>query len=255
MSISKLTVTNVSKQYGERIVLKDFNIEAKQGEIIALLGPNGAGKTTSFYIIVGIISASHGSILLNNTDITSYPLYMRSKIGIGYLPQEPSIFRKLSVEDNLKVALEAKYGQNKKIIQEKMEQLLTEFNIQHIRKSQGGVLSGGERRRVEVARILAIEPSFLLLDEPFAGVDPIAVNDIKNLITSLKQRGIGIIITDHNVRETLEIVDRAYILFDGTIICKGSPKEIIQNQQVRKVYLGEDFEIKQNNKTIYESTK
>ena len=240
----KLTATNISKDYGKRTVLKEFNIEANQGEIVALLGPNGAGKTTSFYIIVGIIAATKGIIKLDNYDITHFPLYMRSRLGIGYLPQEASIFRKLSVEDNLKVALEAKYGNNKQKIQEKMEQLLDEFNIQHIRKSLGGVLSGGERRRVEVARILAIDPAFLLLDEPFAGVDPIAVNDIKNLIISLKNRGIGVIITDHNVRETLEIVDRAYILFDGKIICRGNANDIVNNEQVRKVYLGDDFEIK-----------
>ena len=243
---AKLVALNISKSYGTKAILKDINIEAKQNEIIALLGPNGAGKTTSFYIIVGILSATSGKILFNDTDITCYPLYMRSKLGIGYLPQEASIFRKLSVEDNLKIALEAKYGNDKQTINQHMEQLLDEFNIQHIRKSIGGVLSGGERRRVEVARILAINPTFLLLDEPFAGVDPIAVDDIKNLILSLKQKGIGVIITDHNVRETLEIVDRAYILFDGKIICHGNPKDIVKNEQVRQVYLGKDFEIKQH---------
>lgn len=246
----KLTASNVSKAYGKKSVLKEFDIEANQGEIVALLGPNGAGKTTSFYIIVGIVSASNGQVLLDGKDITTLPLYERAKLGIGYLPQEASIFRKLSVEDNLRIALETKYRtnnkQNKKKIAEKLEQLLTEFNIQHVRKSLGSVLSGGERRRVEVARILAIEPSFLLLDEPFAGVDPIAVNDIKNLVVSLKSRGIGVIITDHNVRETLEIVDRAYILFDGKIICRGTPEDIVNNEQVRNVYLGDDFEIKRH---------
>lgn len=255
----KLIASNVSKAYGKKVVLKEFNIEANQGEIVALLGPNGAGKTTSFYIIVGIASATNGNILLDNKDITTLPLYERAKLGIGYLPQEASIFRKLSVEDNLRVALEAKYGtkskQNKQKIAEKLEQLLTEFHIQHVRKSLGAILSGGERRRVEVARILAIEPSFLLLDEPFAGVDPIAVNDIKNLVVSLKSRGIGVIITDHNVRETLEIVDRAYILFDGKIICRGTPEDIVKNEQVRSVYLGDDFEIKQHKKTQQKNTQ
>lgn len=244
---SKLSAVSISKNYGKKVVLSDFNIHAEQGEIIALLGPNGAGKTTSFYIIVGIADATSGSVIMDDVDITRFPLYMRAKIGIGYLPQENSIFRKMSVEDNLIIALEAKYGKGKKsreIINQRLEQLLTEFNIQHIRKSLGGVLSGGERRRVEVARILAIDPAFLLLDEPFAGVDPIAVNDIKNMITKLKDRGIGIIITDHNVRETLEIVDRAYILYGGRIICSGKPEEIVQNETARSVYLGEDFEIK-----------
>ena len=242
----KLIVKNVSKTYGARTVLRDFNIEAQCGDIVALLGPNGAGKTTSFYIIVGIISASCGEVILNGTDITSFPLYVRAKFGIGYLPQEESIFRMLTVEDNIRIALQAKYNENTKVIDEKLEQLLNEFNIQHIRKSLGGVLSGGERRRVEVARILAIEPVFLLLDEPFAGVDPIAVKDIKDMILFLKSKGVGVIITDHNVRETLEIVDKAYILFDGKIICQGTPEDIVKNQQVRHVYLGDDFEIKKN---------
>ena len=242
----KLIARNISKSYGSRTILKDFNIEASQNEIIALLGPNGAGKTTSFYIMIGTISATHGKIIFDNTDITNVPLYMRSRLGIGYLPQEASIFRKLSVEDNLRIALEVKYGNDQEKINKKIEQLLDEFNIQHIRHSIGGVLSGGERRRVEVARVLAIEPFFLLLDEPFAGVDPIAVNDIKNLIFSLKKRGIGVIITDHNVRETLEIVDKAYILFDGNIICSGTPTEIIANEKVRQIYLGNDFEIKKH---------
>lgn len=242
----RITASNISKKYGDRVVLRDFNIEANQGEIVALLGPNGAGKTTSFYIIVGIVNATSGKIKLDNYEISDYPLYVRSQLGIGYLPQENSIFRKLTVEENLLIPLEVKYGKNKKLIEEKMEQLLTEFNIQHIRKSLGGVLSGGERRRVEVARILAIDPAFLLLDEPFAGVDPIAVNDIKDLVYDLKNRGIGVIITDHNVRETLEIVDRAYILFDGKIICQGTPEQIVADENVRNVYLGKDFEIKKH---------
>ena len=242
----RITASNISKKYGDKVVLRDFNIEANQGEIVALLGPNGAGKTTSFYIIVGIVNATSGKIKLDNYEISDYPLYVRSQLGIGYLPQENSIFRKLTVEENLLIPLEVKYGKNKKLIEEKMEQLLTEFNIQHIRKSLGGVLSGGERRRVEVARILAIDPAFLLLDEPFAGVDPIAVNDIKDLVYDLKNRGIGVIITDHNVRETLEIVDRAYILFDGKIICQGTPEQIVADENVRNVYLGKDFEIKKH---------
>ena len=242
----RITASNISKKYGDKVVLRDFNIEANQGEIVALLGPNGAGKTTSFYIIVGIVNATSGKIKLDNYEINDYPLYVRAQLGIGYLPQENSIFRKLTVEENLLIPLEVKYGKNKKLIEEKMEQLLTEFNIQHIRKSLGGVLSGGERRRVEVARILAIDPAFLLLDEPFAGVDPIAVNDIKDLVYDLKNRGIGVIITDHNVRETLEIVDRAYILFDGKIICQGTPEQIVADENVRNVYLGKDFEIKKH---------
>ena len=243
-----LKACNISKNYGKRNILSDFNIEAKQGEIVALLGPNGAGKTTSFYIIVGIVSASNGTVSIDNTDITNYPLYLRAQLGIGYLPQEASIFRKMSVEENLLTALQIKYKKNKQKMIEKMENLLEEFNLNHVRKSFGGVLSGGERRRVEVARILAIEPSFLLLDEPFAGVDPIAVNDIKKLVFSLKKKGIGVIITDHNVRETLEIVDRAYILYNGKIICSGSPEQIISNNEVRSVYLGDDFEIKKKSK-------
>ena len=243
----RLSAVGVSKKYGKREVLSNFNISVEQGEIVALLGPNGAGKTTSFYIMVGITGATGGKVIFNDIDITNYPLYARAQLGIGYLPQEASIFRKMSVEENLLVALETKYRKeknSKKIINEKMEQLLNEFNIQHIRKSLGSVLSGGERRRVEVARILAIDPAFLLLDEPFAGVDPIAVNDIKNLVLSLKNRGIGVIITDHNVRETLEIVDKAYILYDGNIICQGKAEDIIKNEKVKKVYLGDDFEIK-----------
>lgn len=240
----KIVASNIAKSYGSKQVLRDFNLDVEQGEVVALLGPNGAGKTTSFYIIVGIISATNGNIVFDDIDITNFPLYVRAQMGIGYLPQENSIFRKLTVEENLLVPLEIKYGKNKQKINEKMEQLLNEFNIQHIRKSLGGVLSGGERRRVEVARILAIEPVFLFLDEPFAGVDPIAVNDIKNMIVDLKNRGIGVVITDHNVRETLEVVDRAYILYNGQIICSGKPEEIVNNDTVRNVYLGNDFEIK-----------
>lgn len=240
----KIITKNITKSYGKRQVLTDFNIEAEQGEIVALLGPNGAGKTTSFYTIVGISKATSGKILLDDVDITDFPLYVRAQLGIGYLPQENSIFRKLSVEQNLLIPLQVKYGKDKKKINEKLEELLNDFRLQHVRESLGGVLSGGERRRVEVARILAIDPAFLLLDEPFAGVDPIAVNDIKNLVSDLKNRGIGVIITDHNVRETLEIVDRAYILYGGKIICKGKPDEIVNDEVVRKVYLGDDFEIK-----------
>ena len=242
----ELIVKNLSKTYSNRTVLVDFSMQARRGEVVALLGPNGAGKTTSFYIIAGIVPASQGTIMLGGVDITSFPMYMRARFGIGYLPQEESIFRKLTVEDNLRIALEIKYGGDIKKINEKIEQLLNEFNIQHIRKSLGGVLSGGERRRVEVARILAIDPLFLLLDEPFAGVDPIAVNDIKEMIIALKKRNVGVIITDHNVRETLEIVDKAYILFDGSMICHGTPDEIVNNDKVRKVYLGNDFEIKRH---------
>ncbi len=237
----KLTACSISKNYGKRVALVDFNIKVEQGEIVALLGPNGAGKTTSFYIITGIIPATTGTIKLDDVDITHFPLYMRARLGIGYLQQEASIFGKMTVEENLLVPLEEKYKNDKDMIKKKMEYLLDKFHIQHIRKSLGSVLSGGERRRVEVARILAIKPSFLLLDEPFAGVDPIAVNDIKNLILSLKKNNIGIIINDHNVRETLAIVDRAYILYNGKIICEGEPDAIVKNDIVKNVYLGKNF--------------
>ena len=244
MSKSKLITKDISKIYGTKVILKKFNFRVGQGEVVALLGPNGAGKTTAFYAIVGIIPVTSGTIFLNDIDITFCPLYIRSKLGIGYLPQEASIFRKLSVEDNLKIALEAKYKNDKQKIKRRIDQLLDEFNIGHIRDSIGAVLSGGERRRVEVARILAIDPTFLLLDEPFAGVDPVAVNDIKDIILLLKKKNIGVVITDHNVKETLEISDKAYVLYNGEIICSGSANEIKKNKMVRQVYLGDNFSAK-----------
>lgn len=241
VSNSVLKVEHLQKSYKERLVIKDINFEVKQGEVVGLLGPNGAGKTTSFYMIVGLIKADSGKILLDNNDITHFPMYERAKIGIGYLPQEPSIFRNMSVSDNIYSILEI-VEKNKKERVRKLKHLLDEFSINHIKKSMGISLSGGERRRVEIARALASNPLFILLDEPFAGIDPIAVNDIMNVIKKLKKIGIGVLITDHNVRETLAIVDRAYIVYDGKILASGNKNEILNNQKVKEVYLGENFE-------------
>ena len=224
-----LLAKNISKSYGDKLVIRDISIEIKQGEVVGLLGPNGAGKTTTFYMIVGLVKADKGNIFINEADITNLAIHQRARLGIGYLPQEASIFRGMNVETN----------KNKR--KEKLEELLEEFSITHIRKSHALALSGGERRRTEIARALATDPSFILLDEPFAGVDPIAVNDIRAMVSHLKDRGIGVLITDHNVRETLSIVDRAYIVYDGKILFAGNRQEIIDNQEVRKVYLGENF--------------
>jgi lipopolysaccharide export system ATP-binding protein len=237
-----LVVENISKKYGARWVVKSFSMKVERGEIVALLGPNGAGKTTSFCMIAGIVAPNSGRIVLNNIDITKSPLFIRSRLGLSYLPQEASIFRKMTVEDNIQAALEIHFN-NKEIINKKLEDLLDDLHIQHIRKSLGGVLSGGERRRVEVARILAIEPTFILLDEPFAGIDPIAVKEIKQLINKLASKKIGILITDHNVFETLKAVDRAYIIYNGEVIKHGTPNEIAADENVKNVYLGEDFAI------------
>jgi lipopolysaccharide export system ATP-binding protein len=237
-----LSARNLAKSYGKKTVIHDISLTVKQGEVIGLLGPNGAGKTTSFYMIVGLVEASAGNIFIDQLDITNMPMYQRARLGIGYLPQEASIFRGLNVEDNIYSILEISEANEIKR-KEKLEELLTEFSITHIRKSHALSLSGGERRRVEIARALATNPSFILLDEPFAGVDPIAVNDIRQMVIHLKDRGIGVLITDHNVRETLSIVDRGYIVYDGMILASGSKEEIINNNQVRKVYLGEDFRI------------
>ena len=235
-----LYAKNVSKSYGNKLVIRDISIEIKQGEVVGLLGPNGAGKTTTFYMIVGLVGADNGNIFLDQIDITNLAIHQRAKLGIGYLPQEASIFRGMNVEENIMAVLQI-VEPNKNKQQEKLEKLLEEFSITHIRKSHALALSGGERRRTEIARALATDPSFILLDEPFAGVDPIAVNDIRAMVSHLANRGIGVLITDHNVRETLSIVDRAYIVYDGKILFSGNREEIIDNDDVRKVYLGENF--------------
>jgi len=235
-----LSAKNLSKSYGKKTVIRDISLDIKQGEVVGLLGPNGAGKTTSFYMIVGLVEADLGNIFIDQIDITLMAMYQRARLGIGYLPQEASIFRGMTVEENIYAILEIAQKDVKKR-EEKLEQLLKEFSISHIRKSHSLSLSGGERRRVEIARALATEPSFILLDEPFAGVDPIAVNDIRQMVMHLKDRGIGVLITDHNVRETLSIVDRAYIVYDGAILASGAKEEIVNHKEVRKVYLGEDF--------------
>lgn len=240
MSGKILSAKNISKSYGQKTVIRDVSMEISQGEIVGLLGPNGAGKTTCFYMIVGLIEASSGNIFIDSLEITQMPMYQRARLGVGYLPQEASIFRGMNVEDNIYSILEIAEANVVKR-KEKLEELLEEFSIMHIRKSHALALSGGERRRVEIARALATNPSFILLDEPFAGVDPIAVNDIRQMVMHLKDRGIGVLITDHNVRETLSIVDRAYIVYDGMILASGSKDEIVEHGEVRKVYLGEDF--------------
>ena len=235
-----LLAKNISKSYGDKLVIRDISIEIKQGEVVGLLGPNGAGKTTTFYMIVGLVKADKGNIFINEADITNLAIHQRARLGIGYLPQEASIFRGMNVEENIMAVLEI-VEPNKNKRKEKLEELLEEFSITHIRKSHALALSGGERRRTEIARALATDPSFILLDEPFAGVDPIAVNDIRAMVSHLANRGIGVLITDHNVRETLSIVDRAYIVYDGKILFAGNRQEIIDNEDVRKVYLGENF--------------
>ena len=240
--MSKLSASKLKKSYKSKDIVNEVSLDLDRGEIVGLLGPNGAGKTTCFYMIIGLIPCDSGKIILNGEDLTSLPMDVRARKGIGYLPQEPSVFRKLSVQDNILAVLETlAIKRNER--EEKCEKLLQEFNISHIRHSQGISLSGGERRRVEIARALASEPSFILLDEPFAGIDPISVLDIQTLITHLKKRGIGILITDHNVRETLGICDRAYILGDRGIITQGSPEDILKNKRVKDVYLGEDFRL------------
>ncbi len=238
-----LRTDNVIKKYKKRVVVKGVSVEVKQGEIVGLLGPNGAGKTTTFYMIVGIIKPFDGKVFLDDTDITDMPMYKRAQNGIGYLAQEASVFRQLSVEDNITSVLEfTKLSKAER--KNKLEELLDEFGLQHIRKSLGIQLSGGERRRTEIARALAMNPSFLLLDEPFAGVDPIAVQDIQNIVRKLKDKNIGILITDHNVHETLSITDRAYLLFEGSVLKSGTPEDLANDEHVRKVYLGESFELR-----------
>ena len=238
-----LTAKNISKSYRGRKVVNSISVDVKQGEIVGLLGPNGAGKTTSFYMIVGIIKPENGDIFLNQEVISKYPMYQRAQKGIGYLAQEESVFRKLSVEDNILGVLE--FSDLTKIQQkEKAEQLMEEFGLINIRKNRGDLLSGGERRRTEIARALANNPKFLLLDEPFAGVDPIAVEDIQSIISVLKRKNIGILITDHNVQETLAITDRTYLMFEGKILKEGIPEDLAKDEMVRKVYLGKNFEFK-----------
>lgn len=239
----KLHANNITKTYRGRKVVNEVSVTVEQGEIVGLLGPNGAGKTTSFYMIVGLIKPLTGHIYLDNTDITHYPMYKRAQNGIGYLAQEASVFRKLTVEQNIKSVLELT---NLSVAEqkEKTEALLDEFGLQHIRKSRGDLLSGGERRRTEIARALATDPKFVLLDEPFAGVDPVAVEDIQKIVAHLKKRNIGILITDHNVQETLAITDRTYLMFEGKILKAGKPKELAEDEMVRKVYLGQNFELR-----------
>ena len=239
----KLSAENIQKSYKGRKVVKGISIEVKQGEIVGLLGPNGAGKTTSFYMIVGLIKPEGGKILLNDTEITSFPMYKRAQNGIGYLAQEASVFRKLSVEDNVLSVLQLT-SLSKKEQKEKTESLLEEFGLTHIRKNRGDLLSGGERRRTEIARALANDPKFVLLDEPFAGVDPVAVEDIQRIIAHLKKKNIGILITDHNVQETLAITDKTYLMFEGSILKAGEPEELAKDEMVRKVYLGKNFELR-----------
>jgi len=238
-----LRTEKIVKKYRKRTVVNEVSIQVSQGEIVGLLGPNGAGKTTSFYIIVGLIKPLAGEVFLDNLNITREPMYRRAKRGISYLPQEASVFRKLSVEDNIRSILEftrlSKSRQN-----ERLETLLDEFGLQHVRKSYGITLSGGERRRTEIARCLAVDPKFILLDEPFAGIDPIAVEDIQQIVTKLKEKNIGVLITDHNVHETLSITDRSYLLFEGSILRSGSSVELAEDPHVRKVYLGQNFELR-----------
>jgi lipopolysaccharide export system ATP-binding protein len=241
---SVLEIKTIQKKYGKRYVVKNVSLTINSGEIIGLLGPNGAGKTTSFYMIVGLVFADKGSIYIDTVDITTAPVYKRSMYGLSYLPQEASIFRGLNVENNIMAILELqKQYTNKATRLEMLENLLDDLQIQHIRKQPALALSGGERRRVEIARTLATNPKFILLDEPFAGVDPIAISDIKNIILFLQQKNIGVLVTDHNVRETLDICNRAYIISEGSVLANGPPKDIVNNEMVRKVYLGEHFEL------------
>ena len=242
----KLIAKDIFKSYRGRKVVNDISIEVNQGEIVGLLGPNGAGKTTSFYMIVGLIKPDGGKISLDSLDITTLPMYKRAQKGLGYLAQEPSVFRKLSVEENIKAVLELT-NLSKKEQSEKVESLLDEFGLQKIRNSRGDLLSGGERRRTEIARALATDPKFVLLDEPFAGVDPIAVEDIQKIVSHLKNKNIGILITDHNVQETLAITDKTYLMFEGNILKKGVPEELAKDEMVRKVYLGQNFEFRKKN--------
>ena len=241
----KLRSQNLVKQYGAKRVVNDVSVEVNQGEIVGLLGPNGAGKTTSFYMFVGLVRPDEGKVFLEDTEISSWPMFKRAQHGIGYLPQEASVFRELSVEENIQAILEMT-KLTKKEQEEKLESLISEFGLGKVRKNLGKVLSGGERRRTEIARALATDPKFILLDEPFAGVDPIAVEDIQQIVAKLKQKNIGILITDHNVQETLSITDRAYLLFEGKLLKHGTAQELANDEMVRKVYLGQNFELRRS---------
>lgn len=238
--LKTLRTEHIVKAYKGRKVVNDVSIEVKQGEIVGLLGPNGAGKTTSFYITVGLIKPDAGKVFLNDVDISKIPMYKRAQMGIGYLPQEPSVFRKMTVEDNITAVLEMT-NLSKQEQKDRLENLIAEFRLGHVRKSNGDVLSGGERRRTEIARCLATSPDFILLDEPFAGIDPIAVEDIQKIVIQLKDKNIGVLITDHNVQETLSIIERAYLLFEGSVLKSGTAEELSQDETVRKVYLGQNF--------------
>ncbi len=242
LSREGLVSVGLGKSYRRRPVVRDVSLELHRGEVVGLLGPNGAGKTTCFYMIVGLVPADTGAIFLDGIELTALPMYRRARLGLGYLPQEASIFRGLSVEDNIRAVLEL-VEKDRVTRARRLDELLGEFSITHLRRTPATALSGGERRRVEIARCLATDPAFILLDEPFAGIDPIAVNDIRALVAHLKHRGIGVLITDHNVRETLEIIDRAYILHDGRVLMSGTPDEVVQDVNVRRVYLGEGFRI------------
>ncbi|SFG94974.1 lipopolysaccharide export system ATP-binding protein [Sulfitobacter dubius] len=239
---SGLRISHLRKSYRKKAVICDFSMELDRGEVVALLGPNGSGKTTTFYAVAGLVTPEGGRVTVDGKDVTTLPMYRRAQLGIGYLPQEMSIFRGLSVQDNISAILDIRV-KHRHQRRERLEELLTEFSIEHLRRAPALALSGGERRRVEIARCLAANPSYLLLDEPFAGVDPISVGDIRQLVADLKKRGIGVLITDHNVRETLEIVDRAYILHEGKVLMSGTPEEVVQNENVRRVYLGDNFRI------------
>ena len=237
---SGLSVQSIAKSYNKRLVLRDVSLSVKRGEVVGLLGPNGAGKTTCFYSIVGLVAPDHGRIMLDGEDVTKLPMYRRAAMGIGYLPQETSIFRGMTVEENINAVLEVVEPSREKR-DEALEQLLEEFSITHLRHTSALALSGGERRRCEIARALAGHPSIILLDEPFAGIDPITIGDIRDLVAHLKDRGLGVLITDHNVRETLDIIDRAYIIYDGRVLDEGTPSKVVQNEEVRRVYLGQSF--------------
>ncbi|RLJ98008.1 LPS export ABC transporter ATP-binding protein [Ruegeria conchae] len=239
---SGLKIEKLRKSYRKKTVIRDVSMELNRSEVVALLGPNGSGKTTTFYSVAGLVFPEAGTVIIDGQNVTTLPMYRRARLGIGYLPQEMSIFRGMSVEDNIASVLDitVKHAHRRK---ERLEELLSDFSIEHLRRAPALALSGGERRRVEIARCLAADPKYLLLDEPFAGVDPISVGDIRHLVADLKKRGIGVLITDHNVRETLEIVDRAYILHDGQVLMSGTPDEVVENENVRRVYLGENFRI------------